>query len=456
MAAKVTRTRRIWALSWVGVAFGLLWLALAVVASFRYTGRDGRIDAVRQYWDVMALPGSELSLPMIVVAAIVLLVLLAVGAHRSRAGGAGVALTLAAVALLALSLARAGGEPGRIQRTLEAGLGAGFLDEIPPDRRTGATAPLRFSEWARPLNFDTQGIETIADIPYGAYGERNQLDLLRAADNAGTGRPVLLHMHGGGYAFGRKNLSALPLLHRMARAGWVVVTINYRLAPEARWPAPLVDAKLAVAWIRQHIAEYGGDPAFIVATGGSAGGNLSLFLALTAGERDLQPGFEDVDTRIQAAVPYYAGLEDYDFANLDDLLVNHLRNNVLPAERRDDPAAWAELLPATFMHAAAPPVLIVTGTHDALALIEGARQFAARLQAVSQSPVLLAEVHGGFHGFDDTASLRTLAVARGVHQFLEYVHARWRSVTVGASLPAAAGGEMARVSQSGGSSRVTR
>jgi acetyl esterase/lipase len=96
--------------------------------------------------------------------------------------------------------------------------------------------------------------------PYGEHGERNLLDLMRPAGSPGAGRPVLLHMHGGGYATGRKNLSALPLLHRMARAGWVVVTINYRLAPQARWPAPLVDAKRAVAWVRAHVAESAATP----------------------------------------------------------------------------------------------------------------------------------------------------------------------------------------------------
>ena len=417
-------TRRL--LSWFGLGFGLLWLLLATVASFRYTGREGRINVVRMYWDVVAQPGSELALPMIVIALVVVVVLLRAGEPRSAQRRAGAGLSLAAVALLVIGLSKAAGEPARMQRVLEAGLGPAFLDQLSPERRAMATARLRFADWARPLHFDPDGIETVANIPYGEHGERNLLDVLRAAGPPDTARPVLLHMHGGGYASGRKNLSALPLLHRMARAGWVVVTINYRLAPEARWPAQLVDAKRAVAWVRAHIAEYGGDPGFIAATGGSAGGNLALYLALTAGDARLQPDFEEADTRIQAVVPYYAGLEDHDFSDTLDLLVSHIRDNVLPPARRNDPLAWAELRPATFLRADAPPALIVTGTHDALALVEGARQFATRWRAVSEAPVLLAEVAGGFHGFDDVRSLRTQAVARGVHQFLEYAYARWR------------------------------
>lgn len=416
-------------MGWLWLGFGLLWTLLAAVASFRWMPRDGRIDLARKYWDVLAQPGSELTPQMIGIALAVSAGLAWAGAHHGSAGAVGAALTLVAVLLLLAVFARAAGEAARFDRVLCDGLGAAFLDELPPDRRAAATAPVRAGDWLRPLKRDLSGIATVADIAYGEHGERNRLDLLRPAGPVQARRPVLLHMHGGGYAWGRKNLSALPLLHRLARAGWVVVTINYRLVPAARWPAPLVDAKRAVAWIREHIAEHGGDPGFIAATGGSAGGNLSLLLATTAGEKRYQPGFEQADTRIQAAVPVYAGLEDYDFSRTDDLLARHTRDNVMPPEQRDDVAAMGATLPARNLSADAPPVLVVTGTLDALAIVEGARQYAAKLKAVSRAPVLLAEVQGGFHGFDDVRSLRTLAVARGVHQFLECMVARTRRGT---------------------------
>lgn len=416
-------------MEWLWLGFGLLWTLLASVASFRWMPRNGRIDLARKYWDVLAQPGSELTPQMIGIALVVSAAMLMVGAHHSVAGAAGAALTLVAGLLLLAVHVRAAGEAARIDRVLREGLGARFLDELSPERRAAASAPVRPVEWLRPLKRDLSGITTIADIPYGEHGERNRLDVLRPAGPVAPGRPVLLHMHGGGYAWGRKNLSALPLLHRLARTGWVVVTINYRLVPAARWPAPLVDAKRAVAWIREHIAEHGGDPRFIAATGGSAGGNLSLLLATTAGQAHYQPGFEDADTRIQAAVPMYAGLEDYDFSRIDDLLAKHTRDYVMPPEQRDDFVAMGTTLPARNLSADGPPVLIVSGTLDALAIVEGARQYAASLKAVSRAPVLLAEVEGAFHGFDDLRSLRTLAVARGVHQFLECMVARSRRVS---------------------------
>ena len=63
--------------------------------------------------------------------------------------------------------------------------------------------------------------------------------------------------------------------------------------------------KLALRWIREHIADYGGDPGFVVITGGSAGGHLAALAAFTANDPEYQPGFEDVDTSVAACVPFY-------------------------------------------------------------------------------------------------------------------------------------------------------
>ena len=79
------------------------------------------------------------------------------------------------------------------------------------------------------------------------------------------------------------------------------VSINYRLSPRSTWPDHIVDVKHAIAWVQANIAEYARDPDFIAITGGSAGGHLSSLAALTANDPTFQPGFEDVDTRVQAA-----------------------------------------------------------------------------------------------------------------------------------------------------------
>ena len=69
------------------------------------------------------------------------------------------------------------------------------------------------------------------------------------------------------------------------------VAINYRLSPKATWPDHIVDCKRAVAWVRDHIAEYGGDPTFLAVSGGSADGHLAALVALTPNATEWQPGF---------------------------------------------------------------------------------------------------------------------------------------------------------------------
>ena len=96
--------------------------------------------------------------------------------------------------------------------------------------------------------------------------------------------------------------------------GWVGFNIDYRLSPRATFPDHVVDVKRAIAWVREHAAEYGADPDFICITGGSAGGHLCALAALTADDPSLQPGFEDADTSVAAAVPFYGV---YDLTNAE-------------------------------------------------------------------------------------------------------------------------------------------
>ena len=82
---------------------------------------------------------------------------------------------------------------------------------------------------------------------------------------------MLLQVHGGGWTIGNKDQQGIPLMLHMAARGWICVAIDYRLSPRDGFPAQVVDVKRAVAWIREHIHEYGGDRDFVAITGGSAG-----------------------------------------------------------------------------------------------------------------------------------------------------------------------------------------
>lgn len=265
---------------------------------------------------------------------------------------------------------------------------------------------------------------------YGDHGRRNELDIWRSADLApGSRAPVLLQVHGGGWIIGNKEQQGMPLMERLAGHGWVCVSINYRLSPKAKWPAHIVDVKRALAWVKDHIAEYGGDPDFVAITGGSAGGHLCSLAALTPNEPEFQPGFEDADTSVACAVPFYGV---YDFTNRDGTgradMDDMLTRMVMGVSREADPELWDHASTMSWVRADAPPFMILHGTNDCLVPVEQARSFVTMLRATSSQPVVYAELPGAQHAFDVFASPRSLAAVAAVERFLTVVHERHRVV----------------------------
>jgi acetyl esterase/lipase len=106
---------------------------------------------------------------------------------------------------------------------------------------------------------------------------------------AGGRRPVIVHLHGGGFVLGSA-AGAIAMMQAQALAlDCVVVTVDYRLAPETPFPGPLEDAYAALRWTFAHCAEIGGDPARIAIQGESAGGGLAAMLAIATRDRGEVP-----------------------------------------------------------------------------------------------------------------------------------------------------------------------
>jgi acetyl esterase/lipase len=113
------------------------------------------------------------------------------------------------------------------------------------------------------------------DVAYGMHA-RQRLDLYVPDDvGAGDGVPIFVWVHGGGFVRGEKSSPDHPFNAHVgrwaAREGWLGVVINYRLAPESRWPSGGEDVAAVVEWLREHGAARGGDPGRIVLAGTSAG-----------------------------------------------------------------------------------------------------------------------------------------------------------------------------------------
>jgi triacylglycerol lipase len=119
------------------------------------------------------------------------------------------------------------------------------------------------------------GVSSTEDIAYGP-DERHRLDVFAPAASQERPMPVVLFVPGGGYVGGAKSRPGMPFYQNVgvffARNNVVGVTMNYRLAPKAPWPAGGEDVASALKWVRQNIASFGGDPERIFVYGQSAGG----------------------------------------------------------------------------------------------------------------------------------------------------------------------------------------
>ena len=347
----------------------------------------------------------------------------AFGALDAWPGWLGLFITLASWAgLYGLARVAASAAP-EIERALQRGLGDEYRSEIPADVWPILEQPLRSGRRLVPFYLLDPDVKRIGGIAYAPeHGFRGELDVYvpkGGVENA----PVLLQIHGGGWVISEKRHQALPLMLQMARAGWVCVSTNYRLSPKATWPDHLIDLKRALAWIRQNIAEYGGDPDTVVVTGGSAGGHLSSMMALTGNDPAYQPGFEEVDTSVTAAVPFYGV---YDFSDeyglhLHDGMQMFIEHLVLKTSLEADREGWKRASPMHRITPDAPPFFVIHGTHDSLTPIEEARHFVDLLRKTSRQPVCFAEIPGAQHAFETFYSLRTEHAVRGVERFLAWI-----------------------------------
>lgn len=287
----------------------------------------------------------------------------------------------------------------------------------------GEVVHIPVSKILLPFHFGRKGVVRERDITFArTAGRVLKLDVYRPHRD-GHRRPAILQIHGGGWMVGDKREQGIPLLNHLAANGWVGFNANYRLSPAATWPDHLVDLKRAVAWIREHADEYGVDPDFIAVTGGSAGGHLTAMMALTAGEARYQPGFEEADTSVQAAVPFYGvfDMTDRQDVHHDDFLPRFLEPYVIKAFIEDEPEKFVDASPIDHVHADAPPFFVIHGDRDTLAPLDSARLFVDELREASDQPVVYAELAGAQHAFDLFYSMRSTPVFQAVERFLEAV-----------------------------------
>lgn len=259
-------------------------------------------------------------------------------------------------------------------------------------------------------------------VRYGTDPEQ-VLDVWRRKDLPSTPAPVLVFVPGGGWVHGRRMLQGYTLMATLAEQGWVCLSIDYRVAPQHRWPRHIADVKAAVAWARGHVGQFGGDPECVAIAGCSAGGHLAALAGLTAGDAEFQTELPpDANTAVDAVVGMYGRYDWEDRSTPDrERFMSFLERIVVQRTQRRHPEIFRAASPMARIHPDAPPFLVIHGSADTLIPVPQARAFVDKLRATSRSPVGYLELPGAHHGFDITDRSRTGSATTLIGLFLDQI-----------------------------------
>ncbi len=219
----------------------------------------------------------------------------------------------------------------------------------------------------------------------------NQLpgDFYRASSSKPT--PWVVVVHGGGWDSG--DISQLTDLNsHLASRGISVCAVSYRLAPGAKWPAQKEDVLEAARYLKAHATQFNIDPSRWALLGRSAGGQIAEGVA-----------YQENDPTLKGIVAYYSPADldfayrytkDQDIIDSRNLLINYLGNS---PDR--DPKIYRDASPIQFVHADAPPSLLIHGTSDSLTWHVQSRRLYDRIVQV-QGRAVLIELPWATHAFD--------------------------------------------------------
>ncbi|MEI7848278.1 MAG: alpha/beta hydrolase [Chloroflexota bacterium] len=216
------------------------------------------------------------------------------------------------------------------------------------------------------------------DLPYASLSVAQQLDVYLPDEGQGP-FPVIISIHGGAFMIGyKRDTQALPMLEGLKR-GYAVVSINYRMSREAKFPALVQDVKAAIRWVRTESEKWGFYPQKIAVWGGSAGGYQAAMAGVTSGVPeldDLSLGNAQESSEVQAVVDWFGPT---DFLKMDEQIAaagfiqgpeeehsgeQSPESLILGAQITLIPDQVRAANPETYIKANLPPFLIQHGTSD--------------------------------------------------------------------------------------------
>lgn len=260
----------------------------------------------------------------------------------------------------------------------------------------------------------------LVDIRYATAGGHDLLlDLHRPAGAAKPG--LIVWVHGGAWRAGSKK--EMPLIE-LVKAGYVVASIDYRLSPQAQFPAQVHDIKAAIRFLRAKSDTFGFDGRRVVIAGASAGGHLAALAGVTNGHRELEGTVGDhldQSSRIDAIISFYG------MSNLTTILSQSTPHGLkvrIPAlqlllggqpEERVELARLAS--PVFHVDEQDPPLLLFHGDQDPQAPINQSHELQGRYESVGR-PCEFKVVHDAKHGGPEFFDQDRMAI---VNSFLNSV-----------------------------------
>lgn len=239
------------------------------------------------------------------------------------------------------------------------------------------------------------GPTVLRDVEYCRAGDVPLLmDVYTPGHSGGQPAPAAVYIHGGAWTQGDKSGGAgFAEVQELVARGYVVASVNYRLAPAYPFPAQIEDVKCAVRHLRANAAAYGLDPNRIGVWGSSAGGHLAALLGLTDSDDGLEGdgGYAGYSSRVSAVVDMF-GPADLRLMGLSPRGQAALRG-VFPTD-----ADAARASPVTYVSPDDPPFLILHGERDGVVPLRQSEVLHAQLQAAGV-PSTLVVVRNAGHGF---------------------------------------------------------
>jgi len=253
------------------------------------------------------------------------------------------------------------------------------------------------------------------DIAYATKSETQKLDIY--LPNEGKGPfPMIIAFHGGGFYEGNKSRQYTAPMLQGLNHGYAVVTVDYRLSDEAKFPAAINDAKAAIRFIKVNAAQYNLNPNKIALWGSSAGGNLAALAGTTGGTNncyDTSLGNANVLDNVTAVVDWYGPTN---FCVMDkQFMESGIRDNVqgvhiyniecsfpsryLGQNISKVPDLCKQADPTNYITSECPPFLIQHGTLDSIIPTQQSVDLAAAItREIGQDKVILTLLNGAGHG----------------------------------------------------------